>query len=238
MIPCNKYKRLGGWWSHHGRKYVVRGVKISLIAGLAVAASIGLAEWYVASSIKNRIFDHAGEIPTQAPVLVLGCSPTYMGGPNGYFYYRMDAALDLWKAGKASSFIVSGDNSSHAYNEPEWMKRELVRRGVPEDKIVCDFAGLRTLDSVVRVKSIFRAPSIIIVSQAFHNERALAIARHYDLEAHALNALDVPNRNSRMKSWFRERAARVCMMLDLWVWNREPKFMGESVNLPEEGLER
>ena len=64
-----------------------------------------------------------------------------MGSPNGYFHNRMDTASELWKDGKATVFIVSGDNSSHAYNEPEWMKQALVERGVPEERIVCDFAG-------------------------------------------------------------------------------------------------
>lgn len=106
-----------------------------------------------------------------------------MGSPNGYFHNRMDTASELWKDGKATVFIVSGDNSSHAYNEPEWMKQALVERGVPEERIVCDFAGLRTLDSVVRMKEIFGVSTMIVVSQEFHNERALAIAAHEGMAA-------------------------------------------------------
>jgi len=113
------------------------------------------------------------------------------------------------------------------------MKQALVERGVPEERIVCDFAGLRTLDSVVRMKEIFGVSTMIVVSQEFHNERALAIAAHEGMAAWAVSAPDVPNRRSRMKSWFRERAARVWMMLDLWVWSREPRFLGEPVVLPE-----
>lgn len=192
------------------------------------------AEWYIASASAGRIFEHASEVPVRAPALVLGCSPTFMGGPNGYFYNRMDTAAELWRAGKVTAFVVSGDNSSHAYNEPEWMKRSLMERGIPEERIACDFAGLRTLDSVVRMKEIFGVSTMIIVSQAFHNERALAIAGHEGMDAWAVSAPDVPNRRSRVKSWFRERAARVWMMMDLWLWGRGPKFLGEPVPLPEE----
>lgn len=216
-----------------GKKGLLLALKMtgSILAGVVLMSAA--AEWYVFSSSEGRIFERSADIPVRAPALVLGCSPTFMGGPNGYFYNRMDTAAELWRAGKATVFVVSGDNSSHAYNEPEWMKRALVERGVPEDRIVCDYAGLRTLDSVMRMKEVFGVSTMIVVSQAFHNERALAIAGHEGMNAWAVSAPDVPNRSSRVKSWFRERAARVWMMLDLWVWGREPRFLGEPVTLPE-----
>lgn len=228
---------LGKYFSRSRNGWRRRAVFILKAAGCILLGAVllsAIAEWYVASASRNRIFEHAGDVPEQALVLVLGCSPTFMGGLNGYFYNRMDTAAELWRAGKVTAFVVSGDNSSHAYNEPEWMKAALVERGVPADRIVCDFAGLRTLDSVVRMKEIFGVSTMIIVSQAFHSERALAIARHEGMEAWAVNAPDVPNRRSRMKSWVRERAARAWMMMDLWLWGREPKFLGERVPLPEE----
>lgn len=217
------------------RKAAAVLLKTAVCSVLAGVLLVAVAEWYVAAASRDRIAGNAADVPVHAPVLVLGCSPTFMGGPNGYFYNRMDTAAGLWKAGKATSFVVSGDNSSHDYNEPELMKRALVERGVPEELIVCDFAGLRTLDSVVRMKEVFGVSTMIVVSQAFHNERALAIARHEGMEAYAVNAPDVPNRRSRVKSWFRERAARAWMLLDLWVWGREPKFLGDPVALPGMG---
>lgn len=153
--------------------------------------------------------------------------------PTGISIIEWIRRRNFGRAGKATVFVVSGDNSSHAYNEPEWMKQALVERGVPEDRIVCDFAGLRTLDSVVRMKEVFGVSTMIVVSQEFHNERALAIAAHEEMDAWAVSAPDVPNRSSRIKSWFRERAARVWMMLDLWLWGREPRFLGEPVAVPE-----
>lgn len=216
-----------------GKRGVLLALKITggVLVGMVLLSAA--SEWYIFSASKNRIFEHSADVPVRAPALVLGCSPTFMGGPNGYFYNRMDTAAELWRAGKAAVFVVSGDNSSHAYNEPDWMKQALVERGVPDDRIVCDFAGLRTLDSVVRMKEVFGVSTMIIVSQEFHNERALAIAAHEGMEAWAVSAPDVPNRRSRIKSWFRERAARMWMMLDLWLWGSEPRFLGEPVALPE-----
>lgn len=228
-------RRLGtlARWYHRRKRSLLAALKIAGGILLALALLSAGAEWYIASASGGRIFERPADIPVQAPALVLGCSPTFMGAPNGYFFNRMDTAAELWKAGKMTSLVVSGDNSSHAFNEPEWMKQALVERGVPEERIVCDFAGLRTLDSVVRMKEIFGVSTVIIVSQAFHNERALAIARHEGMDAWAVSAPDVPNRRSRVKSWFRERAARVWMVMDLWLWGREPKFLGEPVALPE-----
>lgn len=216
-----------------GKRGVLLALKITggVLVGMVLLSAA--SEWYIFSASKSRIFEHSADVPVRAPALVLGCSPTFMGGPNGYFYNRMDTAAELWRAGKAAVFVVSGDNSSHAYNEPDWMKQALVERGVPDDRIVCDFAGLRTLDSVVRMKEVFGVSTMIIVSQEFHNERALAIAAHEGMEAWAVSAPDVPNRRSRIKSWFRERAARMWMILDLWLWGREPRFLGEPVALPE-----
>lgn len=225
-------KHLDRGWNRKGR-IAVFILKAAGGAFLALALLSAGAEWYIASASGGRVFEHSADVPVRAPALVLGCSPAFMGGPNGYFYNRMDTAAELWRAGKATVFVVSGDNSSHAYNEPEWMKQALVERGVPEDRIVCDFAGLRTLDSVVRMKEVFGVSTMIVVSQEFHNERALAIAAHEEMDAWAVSVPDVPNRSSRIKSWFRERAARVWMMLDLWLWGREPRFLGEPVAVPE-----
>lgn len=153
MLGIFRFGKSDGSW-RPGKKGMLLALKIAggMFAGAVVVCVA--AEWYIYSVSEGRIVEHSRDVPVRAPVLVLGCSPTFMGSPNGYFHNRMDTASELWKDGKATVFIVSGDNSSHAYNEPEWMKQALVERGVPEERIVCDFAGLRTLDSVVRMKEI------------------------------------------------------------------------------------
>lgn len=97
--------------------------------------------------------------------------------PNTYFDNRIRAATDLYKSGKIQYIIVSGDNSTKDYNEPEDMQTALVQQGIPKDKIIPDHAGFRTLDSVIRAKEIFGQTQLVIISQKFHNERAVFLAR-------------------------------------------------------------
>ena len=131
---------------------------------------------YVTSSINK--------LPNEKVGLVLGTSKSLKNGnKNPYFFYRIEAAEELFKSGKIDYIIVSGDNSSQYYNEPEDMQTELVARGIPKTKIFLDFAGLRTLDSVVRAKEIFGQTSYLIISQRFHNERAVFLAQKKGIEA-------------------------------------------------------
>lgn len=164
--------------------------------------------------------------------VVLGCSPTVNGLPNRYFTGRMDAAAELWKSGRIRCIIVSGDNREKYYNEPLYMTRALVSRGVPAAKIVRDRAGLRTYDSVVRAKRIFGADKVTFVSQPDHVERAVAMARWLGMDAEGLEAPDrVERRSVRLKQYLRERAARVAMLLDLLTHHR-PHLLGKPVKLP------
>jgi SanA protein len=134
----------------------------------------------------------------------------------------------LHRAGKVKAFIVSGDNGSKEYDEPTAMKEALVARGVPEAAIYCDFAGFRTLDSVVRAKSIFGQSRYIIVSQHFHNERAIFLARQRGLDAVGLDAADV-SRSFAPTTYLREYLARVQAVLDVTLLQTRPKFDGPPV---------
>jgi SanA protein len=112
------------------------------------------------------------------------------------------------------------------------MRKALEAIGVPGDKIVCDFAGFRTLDSVVRVKEVFRQNKVVFVSQGFHNERAVCLARHHDIDAHAFNAGGDAAGLAGLRNWLRERLARVRMVLDLYVFDTGPKYLGPPEPVP------
>lgn len=200
---------------------------------LALTA-LALSETYVYVQSSGRHSLRVDDVPRGGVGVVLGCSPTIAGRANSYFTHRIASAAQLWFAGKVTSLLVTGDNSRKDYNEAEAMKSALVRKGVPEQVIACDYAGLRTLDSIVRAGKIFGAERIVVVSQAFHNERALAIASHAGIEAYGLDAPDTAGRSSRLRSWLRERAARVAMMLDLFLLDRQPRYMGPRETLPEQ----
>lgn len=159
---------------------------------------------------------------------MLGTSKTLKNGrKNLYFWYRIDAAERLYKSGKIQHIIVSGDNSRKDYNEPENMKLALIARGIPEERIYENFAGFRTLDSVVRAKEIFGQTSLIIISQKFHNERAIFLAQQKGITAYGYNAQDVPQ-NTGLKTKIREYFARVKVFYDLYL-GVEPKFGGEQI---------
>lgn len=130
--------------------------------------------------------------------------------------YRLDAVKELYDAGKIEYILVSGDNGNVQYNETDTMKEDLVEMGIPEEKIYGDYAGFRTLDSIVRARDIFGQQSYIIVTQKFHLERALFLAHHENIDAYGFPAQDVPIKVAP-RVWIRERLARVKMMLDILV---------------------
>ena len=192
------------------------------------------ADVYTNSIANSYCHNNAADCRVGDVGLVLGCSKHFRRGtPSLYFNGRMQAAAELWKSGKLRCLIVSGDNREKYYNEPRDMKEALIRLGVPEDKIVCDYAGLRTYDSVVRAKRIFGAQKITIISQSYHVKRAVATARQLGIDAEGYNAARIPfNRPTLLRQFLRERAARVAMVFDLLIGS-EPRHMGERIALPE-----
>ena len=205
------------------------------VASLAMAvATVVMMVWADRAAMKageGKLFDEVEDVPQTPVALVLGCNKFVAGRPNLYFTSRIKAAVALWNSGKVQCFIVSGDNHVNSYNEPDDMKAAMVEAGVPAAKIVCDYAGLRTLDSVVRAREIFGAEEVVLVSQRFHNERAAYLAESIGLEVVGLNAADVVG-SSGMKTRLREKLARVKMWLDVNILHEQPRHLGERESLP------
>lgn len=199
---------------------------------LLTVAVVGYANIIAIWAAHGRTFTDASLVPETKVGLVFGTSDRVNGRENLYFRYRIDAAVKVWKAGKIRTLIVSGDNRAHDYNEPEKMKRALVRQGIPADRIVCDYAGLRTLDSVVRAKEIFGADTVLFISQRFQNERAIYLAKANGIDAWGFDAEDVET-NSGLKTKVREVGARVKMWLDVNFLNTRPRYLGEKEELPK-----
>ncbi|WP_309712145.1 ElyC/SanA/YdcF family protein [Armatimonas sp.] len=177
--------------------------------------------------------DVLSALPTNRVGLVLGTSKfVAKGRHNAYYTQRITAAAKLYKAGKVEYLLVSGDNRTSHYNEPVTMKRDLVAAGVPKEKITCDFAGFRTLDSLVRAKEIFGQSKLTIVSQRFHNERALFLAQASGIDAVAYDA--GTGEFPQGKTALRELLARVQAVLDVGVLHTRPKFLGEHIAIGKE----
>lgn len=178
----------------------------------------------------KNVYANMDELPNQKVGLVLGTSKWLVSGSqNPYFKYRIDAAVQLYRAGKIEFIIVSGDNGTQAYNEPKEMMNELMKQGIPEDKIFADYAGFRTLDSVIRCKEIFGQEEFTIISQPFHNERAVFLARAKGIRAIGFNAQDLKGK-SGFKTQLREVFARVKVFIDL-ITAKQPKFLGEKIEV-------
>ena len=206
---------------------------------LAYATPTGLLLWGVADvgiriASSGRLYDKTTieQIPDARAAVVLGCVRVLRDGSRNQFYgYRIRAAADLYKAGKVKAVIVSGDNHVKGYDEPSDMKEDLVAAGIPSEKIVCDYAGFRTLDSVVRAKEVFGAERFIVVSQPFHVRRALFLAWGFGCDAYGYAAEDVRGINSA-KTLLREQLAKIAALMDV-VIRRRPKFLGRKERLPE-----
>ncbi len=176
------------------------------------------------------VFSDVNKLPKTKVGVVLGTAPNLVGGyQNYYFTYRINAATELYKAGKVTHFILSGDHGRKDYNEPEAMKLALVKNGVPENVIYLDYAGFRTLDSMIRAKEIFGQSEFIVVSQEFHNQRAVYIARQNDIKAYGYNAKDV-NKHAGLKTNIREYFARTKVFIDSF-FGIEPKFLGKKIEI-------
>ena len=177
------------------------------------------------------LYDDETKIPACKTALVLGTARQINSGhENPYFKYKMEAAEKLYKSGKASVFILSGDNRVNEYNEPRVMKFELMKRGIPDTCLVMDYAGLRTFDSMIRCREIFGQDSVIVVSQAFHNVRAVFIGRKNGLTTYALNARDLHGKTS-YKTRIREFFSRIKCVLDIYLLGTKPRHMGDKIKI-------
>ncbi len=206
-------------------KRMVLGLTIAFLL-LLIASNV-----WIVKSTESRVFSDPAKLPEHRVALVLGTSHKSVGGgPNPFFQYRIKTAAELYRAGKIDHFIVSGDNRTIFYNEPNEMKKALVNAGVPASAITLDFAGLRTLDSVVRSKEIFGQHKITIITQTFHSYRALFISRYYNIDAVAMVAED-PALDRTFKVRLREYVARMVAVLDLYVFKTGPRHMGEKENI-------
>ncbi len=199
---------------------------------LLLGAGLYASYFWVSYSVRSRIFDSWAELPVNRVGLVLGTSRYVRGGQrNLFFIYRMEAASELYRRGKIDYILVSGDNSTESYNEPRAMKEALMERGVPSHRVIMDFAGFRTLDSVVRARQVFGQSSLTVISQRFHNERAVLIGLHNGIDMVGYNARDV-YAGQGWKPYVREIPARALVLVDLFLLGTNPRFLGEPISIP------
>jgi len=205
---------------------------IAIAGAFAAAAFFGWTN-FVVWRCGDVVYDQIDQVPARRVGLLLGTGPRLGDGRrNLYFDYRIEAAAALYRAGKIERILASGDNGREEYNEPEAMRDALIAAGVKPEHIVLDYAGFRTLDSVVRAQKVFGAEAFTVISQGFHCKRAVYLARAYGIDAIGYAARDIGNRSARAKMLLRESRARCAAWLDVHILDRSPRFLGEKVPIP------
>lgn len=185
----------------------------------------------VENKTADKLYNDVNSIPYNEVGMVLGTNPnTKKGNGNPYFYNRVDAVEKLYKAGKIKFILISGDNKTKDYSEPDAMRQILIERGIPKDVIYIDYAGFRTLDSVVRAKNIFGQTKMTVISQKFHNERSIVLGEWQEMDLIGFNAKDVEVKRSKYKTLIREGGARVKLYLDMLI-GKEPHFGGNPIKI-------
>ena len=192
--------------------------------------SLFSVDYWVKSFASDKCSFQLSKIKSSKIGLLLGTSKyTKSGKENLYYNNRIDAAVKLFMNGKIKFILISGDNSSKEYNEPQMMKNDLMLRGVPASKIYLDYAGFRTLDSIERCKEVFGEADVIVISQKFHNERAIFLADSFGIKMQGFNAKDVKKYFGFMTA-VREKFARLKLLFDL-ATGKKSKYLGNKIKI-------
>ena len=196
---------------------------------VSCASVIFLSKYEIERISEGKIYENIDNVPGRKVGVVLGCSKYLRNGsPNLYFQQRIKAAKELYFSDQVKFLLVSGDNSTKYYDEPTTMKKDLVQFGVPEKKIFCDYAGLSTLDSVVRAKEVFKENRFVVISQDFHVRRAVYIGMAHNIDLIGYSSGSISGVGS-VRTELRECLARVKTIMDVTFLQRKPKFMGDPV---------
>jgi len=178
-----------------------------------------------------RMYPSAADVPADAPriAIVFGAGLNRSGGPTPVLYDRVATAVDLYQRGLVDKLLLTGDNRFIDYNEPEAMRQTALQLGVPDSALVLDYAGRRTYDSCYRARSIFGVERAILVTQAFHLDRAMYLCASFGIDSVGVMA-DRRTYATRSETWWsiREAAATVAAWLDVNILKPTP-VLGEKL---------
>lgn len=213
------------------RRLLMVGVVGAVVVGVLVAG----AGWWTRVASDGHVYG-VDEVPAAPVVLVLGSRVYADGSPSPFLAARLELARLLYERGKVRVVLASGDNGQRTYNEVDPMRRWLVARGVPDRQVVGDYAGFDTYDSCVRARKIFGVGRVIVVTQAYHLPRAVALCRRVGLDA-----VGVGDESARRYRWswrqavFRESFASVKAAGDALL-GPDPTYLGRRERSVDEAL--
>jgi len=207
---------------------------VTVLLGLCAAGVLFflVANTRVLVSARGRVASDAESAPHSQAAIIFGAA-VYSGTPSPILEDRLQAAVDLYKAGRVDKLLISGDHGQHDYDEVNPMRRFVLNAGVPAEDVFMDHAGFRTYDTIARAKKVFRVESAILVTQRFHLPRALFIARRIGLRATGL-AADRRLYLDRRYLAARESLARVKDFVNLW-FRSEPRYLGPEIPITGDG---
>lgn len=211
-------------------------IKLFAIGAACVLFVIIVCHYIVVVNASGKTYDNVEEIPHNKVGLLLATSPITPGGAHNYYYEnRIKAADELFKAGKIDFIIASGGDYTRSQkngsDEPAAIRDSLIARGIPDERIILDYEGLRTLNSIAKAKQVYDLDSLTLISQKYHNERAIYIANRYGIQAVGYNAKPSPIRRNRIKNSLREFLARPKMFLDILTGKR-PDIRQNTITIP------
>ena len=180
------------------------------LAVLVVLTVVG--PWAAVQALSwGRTFTEVSDAPTRDVVLVMGAA-TYQGRPSPYLQARLDVALELWRLGRVSVFIVSGSTSD---DEPAVMRGYLEEHGVASADIVEDTGGNDSYSSCVRARETFGLTELTVVSQSYHVPRTVATCRLIGVDAVGVGD-DTRAKDATWRSYERrELGANIKMIMDV-----------------------
>lgn len=207
---------------------------IGVVLALVVLVVVSANAWIWGASAGRIEELGAPDDTATAPVaIVLGAAVRPSGEPSPWLRYRLDTAARLYRSGRVEAILVSGDNGRENYNEPVAMRRYLVAAGIPAEAIALDYAGFDTYDTCVRARRIFGIERALLVTQDFHEPRAVAICRSVGLSVDGVG--DSRARHDRISwavSWTRERPATIKAVIDV-VSRRDPTLGHRETSVAE-----
>ena len=208
------------------RKFLKRFfITLFLFSAIGAALVVAFNAW-LSAAYADRIYPSIDNLPNnESPriAIVFGAGLTRSGEPTPALYDRVATAVDLYQRGLVNKLLLTGDNRFENYNEPEAMRRTAVKLGVPAGDLVLDYAGRRTYDSCYRAREIFGVNHAILVTQAFHLDRALYLCDTFGIESVGI-AADRRNYTTSSQAWWsvREAAATVAAWIDVNVTRPTP----------------
>lgn len=207
------------------KKRVILSTSLVILTMLVLAI---VCDVVVSHSAEEQTYNDVSQVPHLKVGVVLGTSPIsiWTGRRNYYFDNRISTAAQLYMRGKVDWLIVSGGDyreAENGYDEPVAMRDSLVKQGVDPTHIILDYDGTRTLNTIAKLRDVYQLDSVILVSQQYHNERALYQAKHLDINAIAVNAKTPKHKTSWVRNRGREIIARIKMFVDIVV-NKQPEF--------------